>query len=110
MNRLQYLVKQMHSAEGMVKHDLFSDLRDKGYNALGLSQDQLNLGQQAIDAAKSVLPAGGAIPDNSQGTPASFVSTSFPSILQTIMDPKIAGIPVIPVIVVGLIVIIAVKR
>jgi hypothetical protein len=82
----------------MKRHDVWSDFVTQGLGSVGITQEIRDLAQPVIDKGKSLLPQGGAIPNPSVQDS----NFSFPEItderftfMNQILQPKIAGIPVV---------------
>ena len=84
-----------HGKIADVKNDLWSDFRNNVYSSVGLSTDQLAVGQAAIDYGKNqVLPAGGAVPVKPSNVGSVWIQT------------KVAGVST-PMLIGGILVILA---
>lgn len=84
----------------------FAGFRDDLYAQVGLTKDQLDLGQAAIDAAKPYL---NQVPPNKEAAgpeAIQFINAT----ANNLLGPKIAGIPVILIALAGVGIYLAVKK
>lgn len=84
----------------------FAGFRDDLYSQIGLTKDQLDLGQAAIDAAKPYLNKVPNNPEASGPQAVQFIADT----ANNLLGPKIAGIPVILIALAGAGIYLAVRK